>query len=180
MFFIQGVGIVNEYNKKVGTTIRELRKRKNMLQRELCRLEFADEICTVRHLHRIEAGKVAPTATVLYKLLETLGVSTLEFANLVDGQDMRNFQHDFSEIWDLWFHKQYERAIQLLETLKTKSYCNLANSIVRQALLLYDGLILLDVKKEVEKCLCVLQEAISITAPCVLKKNDCDFEFISR
>lgn len=116
---------------------------------------------------------------VLNQLLAVMGVNPLDFAHMLDEQSMLSFQNDFSEIWDLCFEKQYEEAILLLEILKAKPYCNSTNPITAQALLLFDGLLLLNVEKDFPECLNVLYKAIHITSPIIMKNGELNLEFIS-
>lgn len=172
---------MSEYNKRVGAEIRRLRKQKNISQIDLCKSDsYLGRICDRRTLIRVENGETAATPAILNKLLAALRVSPLEFAYMVDGQEMIDFQHDFSEIWEMWFNRQHEEATRLLDILKTKPYCDITNPKVKQATLLFDALELVDVKKDIIGCLNVLHKAINITSSCIFEENEIDFGFISN
>jgi len=167
-------------NKKVGNAIKMLRKRLGLTQKELCKLASTSTyVCGVRHLRDIEHGRVEPGARVLALLLAALRVSLLDFAKMVDGEDMTNFERDFNEIWDIWFKKQHEEGLKLLGILKAKPYCDISLPLVKQHILLCDALVLIDIEGDNCGCLNVLHEAISITLPYLLKKSEFDYGFIS-
>ena len=130
---------MDDYNKKVGNAIRQLRKKRKMSQINLCNQGSKNELCTVRHLQRIEAGEVSPTAAMLNRLLSRLGASYAEFEQLAGDLDMLAFRRDFSELWDAGFERRLEEESRLLENLKAKPYCNPANPLIRQLILLCEG-----------------------------------------
>lgn len=170
---------MHEHDIKIGNTIRQLRERKNMSQAELCKPDFADKICSMRHLSRIENGETTPHPRTLYRLLEGLGVSLSEFTHLIAEPDIANFQHDFSEIWDLLFEKRYEKAASLLDALKTKPYCNIDNPLIEQALLMCDASFV-DAKNNNNGCLTHLHKAMRLTSPHVFENNELSHNYISR
>ena len=164
-----------DYKKKVSDTLQHLQNKRGLTQKKLCKQGI---VCSERHLRRILNGDVEPSPTVLDGLLEVLGVSLPEFTQLVYGEDMLLFQHDFSEIWDLLFMRKYEEADLLLAALKAKPYCNTSNPAIAQALLMHDG-VLMNLKENFHESNRILYEAICMTSAGVLQKGEPNPEFVA-
>ena len=71
-------------NITVGGIIRVLRRERGLTQAMLSRGGKADEICSERHLRRIESGDTEPAPFILYKLVKALGVSMTEFVLMLE------------------------------------------------------------------------------------------------
>ena len=159
----------NENTSKIGLLIKQLRKQKNLSQRALCRSE---EICTVRHLRKIENKGVTPTQYVLNQLLSVLGVDVIEFQAMLYGTDLRQFNSDFDELWEIGFSGDDEAYMQKLEELKRKSHCDLSIPAIKQTIMLCDANELSKIHKEHDAGLDMLYKALRITAPNILYKNN--------
>ena len=158
--------------KKQGETIKQLRKQKGLSQVALSKDGAINQICSARHLRKIENGEVTPSPYILNQFLQILGVSLEEFASLVYGQNQVKFNNAFIAIKDLFYDEKYAEASAKLDELKAAEYCNASNLLAAQALLFCDGVLLKNIENEYTKCLETQLVALKITAPEVASKNN--------
>ena len=96
-------------------------------------------------------------------LLKALQTSLAEFEERVYGIDTRQFDADFSKIWNQFFNGSYEKGEDLYKTLLDKPYCVLSKPAIRQATMLIETRLLSEVKKDFAQALQVGKEALGIT-----------------
>jgi len=163
----------NEYAKKLGVLLRKLRKQKGLTQKSLSKEDDpVDYICTARHLKRIEKGESVPTQHMLEQFLSILGVSFVEFHDMLYGNDLRLFHSNFDEIWNTGFKGNNEAYMQKLEVLKSKSYCDMKIPAIKQAIMLCEANVLSKIDKNHEASLDMLYEALRITTSKILSDNN--------
>jgi len=159
-------------NKKVGEAIKQLRKQKKLTHAQLSKSDNPSEtICSEKTLRRIEKGEILPSEAILNGLLSVLGITRAKFYNLVEGQDMTNFQNDFAEIWQLCFKGQLQDARKQLDILKLEDYCNTNNPMIAQAVLLCEGRLQADIDKDYQGCLNTLYNALRLTCPSIIPQD---------
>jgi len=171
---------MENYNEKVGRVLFQLRKQRGLTQKALINYnKTTSPICEESTLRRIEKGRHKVSPKILSMLLDALGVSLPKFIQLLDGKNLTDFNRDFSEIWDLWFQGQYEKGRSQLEILKTKLYCDTTVLSIKQAILLCDSLVQIDIEGDMPGCVNTLHKAICVTLPRVLKNGEIDCKFIA-
>lgn len=82
---------MDEVLKNMGQELRNARKERNMTQQQLA--DYTNH--GLRHIQRIELGKVNPTFEMLYVLVHELGISAdpLFFPDMADSEkEMRHIQ----------------------------------------------------------------------------------------
>ncbi|MCL2285337.1 MAG: helix-turn-helix transcriptional regulator [Firmicutes bacterium] len=158
--------------KSIGAIIKSLRTQKQLSQKELCKSGTLDQICTVRHLMRIEKGTHSPYPEVLNRLLSVLGVNIAEFQALLYDNDLRQFNNDFEEIWSAGFVNNHQAYNSKLEELKDKDYCNTSIPSITQALMLLEANAAFKVTQDHNVVLDMLYEALRITTSKVLSKDN--------
>ena len=173
--------ITDEYKKRLGKTLREVRKEKEMTVEEACVCaRTQEEICSVSQLRSYESGRVMPDMDILRKLVRGMWMNSVDFLERVANYDMFHFERDFEEIWDLSFLRQFNKASTLLEKLKTKPYCKRENKQVQQVLLLCEALFAKNIDADLPKANKLLCDAINITKPTVLKaSSEVDYKYVS-
>lgn len=172
---------MDSYNRKIGAALCLLRKQKGLSRITLSGENTPDKyICCVKQLGKIERGDVTPSVKTLNLLLTALGTNLVAFSHLTNPQVMIDFHRDFSEIWDKCFKGHYDDLTLLLKELKSKFYNEVENPIIKQAILLLDGLMMEKVNNNYHESLNILHQALYITAPNTLKKGKIDYAFISK
>ena len=166
---------------KVGIMIKHIRKSKGITQAELSREGTRGHICTVRNLRKIESGQIEPNPYVLNQLLSGLGVSPTEFVKMLYGEKMVLFYNQLEVMRNLCFEGKFEQAEKELEELKDNELFDRRNPMIKQSLLLHEGIVLKGLHSDYHNCLEKLCQALYITCPKMFKKeNKLDTDFIAN
>jgi len=148
---------------ETGHRLKVLRKQKGLTQKELSKNGKLDQICTARHLRKIENGEAEPTATVLGQLLSVMGVTVAQFTDMITHEKILDFNNAFSVVWGLMYDRKFVEAQEKLDKLREESYCDTTIPHIKQALLLCEGIIMRRLHGDVEKSDKILYEALKVT-----------------
>ena len=155
-----------------GSLIKKLRKEKGLTQAELSRRGEKNEICSERHLRRIENGDAEPTPFMLNKMLKVLGVSAPEFAQMLDDDEsVTEFFYEFSSILNLALDARYDEAGILFEKLKNNDKYNKSNPKIAQTILMYEAGVLRYKNGECQRSAEMFRKALCLTVPTVMPKK---------
>ncbi len=99
----------------LGIIIKELRKKKNISQSELCR-----GICSQSQISKIEKGIIYPSSILLYQLSERLGVDPNYIFALTQNKKLKYVENVKYVIRDCIKQKQYEELYEIVKKRKTK------------------------------------------------------------
>ena len=94
--------------KRIGSTIRQLRKEKKLTQAQL-----ADGIVTRNMLSLIENGSATPSLQTLESLSEKFGVSPAYFFNYEKGTKFKVLIDHEDEIKKAYFNQKYDKTLEL-------------------------------------------------------------------
>jgi len=155
-----------------GILIRKLRKERGLTQAKLSRAGEKNEICSERHLRRIENGDTEPTPFILNKMLKVLGVSAPEFAQMLDeDENVSEFFHDFSPIMELALDAKYAEAEVLLEKIKSNDKYDKSNPKILQYLIMYEAGVLKNRDKNFQRSAEMLRESLLLTLTAAAPKK---------
>ncbi|MCM2607170.1 helix-turn-helix transcriptional regulator [Rossellomorea marisflavi] len=141
----------------IGKKIKELRKAIGITQGEL-----AEGICTQALISRIEKGDIYPSATVLYRISQRLGVDVNYFFEIGSTE-----RHDYIKNVERLFHTyrfnlQYEDMIKLIE--KEEQNPLFVNNKENKQLLVWNKAIYVsEVERNKEKAVGMVLDAIKLT-----------------
>jgi len=156
----------------VGCLIRKLRKERGLTQAKLSRTGERNEICSERHLRRIENGDTEPTPFILNKMLKVLGISTSEFAQMLDeDENVTEFMHECSSIMGLALDAKYAEAEVLLEKVKNNPKYDKSSPKIAQYLTMYEAGVLKNRDKNFQRSAEMLREALLLTIPEAMPKK---------
>lgn len=160
-------------NVTSGSIIRKLRKESGLTQAQLSKHGQKNEICSERHLRRIENGDTEPTPFILNKILKVLGVSSSDFARMLDDDEsVTEFLYEMSSIWSLALDARYEEAAEILEKLKANDKYDKNNPKIAQSILMYEGSVVKNFHNNYELSAKMLYEGICLTVPSAKSKDD--------
>jgi transcriptional regulator with XRE-family HTH domain len=160
-----------EHAKKLGETIRQLRKKKGLSQVALCRANTEHQICSERHMRGIEKGRAVPSTHVLNQLLKVLEIGFEEFTSLVYGENLSKFEHKFERVIRLLFQGKNEQAQDKFSELKREYESKSDNVKIAQGLLFCQGVFTKIYEKDPVRSLFIFMDALSLTVPTLINKN---------
>ncbi|MGM0754095.1 MAG: helix-turn-helix domain-containing protein [Bacillota bacterium] len=141
----------------IGTKIKELRKVVGLTQGEL-----ADGICTQALISRIEKGDIYPSATSLYQISKKLGVDVNYFFEIGMTPRLDYVKEVERQLKKLRVKLKYDEIIEIVKT-EEKNPLFLKDETNLQLLYWHKGIYMIEVKKDRETALQILEEALSLT-----------------
>jgi transcriptional regulator with XRE-family HTH domain len=143
--------------KAVGNKIKELRKTSGLSQEDL-----AQGICTQAQISKIEKGDVYPYASTLYQISQKLGVDVNYFFDIGTTPRLDYFQEVFQQLQLLRRNGKYEEMMDIVKAEIDNPLFSQNNKNL-QLLLWHKGIYLYEVKKDLNKSVDTLKEAIHLT-----------------
>ena len=159
-------------NKIIGETFKTLRVQKGFSQRRLIYSNDNQHICDIRTLQRFESGTHAIRKEILVALLDKLGISIEQFADLVHKTAYSNFNSDYVMLWDLISRQKNNEAYMFFNEFKTKDYCDMSNLLIAQSMLFIEGILAKRIHSDLEKSKTCYYQAIALTAKEILISNE--------
>jgi len=150
-----------ELDIMTGKLIKEIRLEQGLTRKMLC--EMSIDMCTADHLGKIENGKTGLNTRTLYPILNNLNTRIDEFYIRLYGQGIQECINDFNIAWDLAYEKGYQVLSTFLDELKSKDY-DMSIPIIKQIVLLCDGIIHKNVLKEHHKAYEIMMKALLLTS----------------
>jgi transcriptional regulator with XRE-family HTH domain len=141
----------------VGKKIKELRKTSGLSQEEL-----AHGICTQAQISKIEKGDVFPYASTLYQISQKLGVDVNYFFDIGTTPRLDYVQEVFQQLQILRRSLRYEEMMDIVRA-ELDNPLFIQNNKNLQLLLWHKGIYLYEVKKELNRSVETLKEAIHLT-----------------
>ncbi|WP_110928360.1 helix-turn-helix domain-containing protein [Bacillus massiliglaciei] len=141
----------------VGKKIKELRKQAGLSQGEL-----AEGICTQAQISKIEKGDVYPYASTLYLISQKLGVDVNYFFDIGMTPRLDYVEEVFNQLKLARRNMNYEDIRDIVK-VEEKNPLFLQNNKNYQILLWHKAIYEYEMKKNVDKALSLLDEAISLT-----------------
>ena len=151
-------------NKIIGEAFKTLRVQKGFSQRRLIYSNDNQHICDIRTLQRFESGIHTLRKEILIMLLDKLGVSIEQFADLVHKTAYSNFNSDYTMLWDLISGQKFDEAYRFFKEVKTKDYCNISNPLIAQTMFLVEGILTKRIHNDLEKSTKLYYQALALTA----------------
>ncbi|EEM41800.1 Transcriptional regulator, Xre [Bacillus thuringiensis serovar sotto str. T04001] len=103
----------------LGIIIKELRKKKNMSQSELCH-----GICSQSQISKIEKGIIYPSSILLYQLSERLGIDPNYIFALTKNKKIKYIENVKCVMRDCVKQKEYNELYEIVKKEKTKIISN--------------------------------------------------------
>jgi len=157
----------DQNTNQVGSLLKQLRLAKKLTQEALAEKAHCDK----RTIIRVEQGQASPSVDTFRFILHALGTDESEFFAKLYNIDMRQFNNDFEEIWDLSFTNNHQTASTNLDALKDKDYCNMDVPVIKQAILLCEAVRQSYLHKNYITCFDVCCEALQVTVPNILAED---------
>jgi transcriptional regulator with XRE-family HTH domain len=142
----------------VGKKIKELRKNSGLSQEEL-----AEGVCTQAQISKIEKGDVFPYASTLYQISQKLGVDVNYFFDIGTTPRLDYVQEVFQQLQILRRSLKFEEMMEIVRA-EEHNPLFMQNNKNKQILLWHKGIYLYEVRKDLDKSVETLQEAINITS----------------
>ncbi|EEL58482.1 XRE family transcriptional regulator [Bacillus toyonensis] len=140
----------------LGIIIKELRKKKNISQSELCR-----GICSQSQISKIEKGIIYPSSILLYQLSERLGVDPNYIFALTQNKKLKYVENVKYVIRDCIKQKQYEELYEIVK--KEKNENNFESKENKQFLLWHEAIAIFMVNRSTKIALNLLNHALKLT-----------------
>jgi transcriptional regulator with XRE-family HTH domain len=140
----------------LGIIIKELRKKKNISQSELCH-----EICSQSQISKIEKGIIYPSSILLYQLSERLGIDPNYIFALTQNKKLKYVENVKYVMRDCTKQKQYKELYEIVK--KEKSENNFQSTEDKQFLIWYEAIAICHVNKSVKTALNLLNNALNLT-----------------
>ncbi|PHD06274.1 transcriptional regulator [Bacillus toyonensis] len=140
----------------LGIIIKELRKKKNISQSELCR-----GICSQSQISKIEKGIIYPSSILLYQLSERLGVDPNYIFALTQNKKLKYVENVKYVIRDCIKQKQYEELYEIVK--KEKNENNFESKENKQFLLWHEAIAIFEVNRSTKTALNLLNHALKLT-----------------
>ncbi|MBJ7949841.1 helix-turn-helix domain-containing protein [Bacillus cereus group sp. N24] len=140
----------------LGIIIKELRKKKNISQSELCR-----GICSQSQISKIEKGIIYPSSILLYQLSERLGVDPNYIFALTQNKKLKYVENVKYVIRDCIKQKQYEELYEIVK--KEKNENNFESKENKQFLLWHEAIAIFMVNRSTKTALNLLNHALKLT-----------------
>ncbi|HDR7893037.1 helix-turn-helix domain-containing protein [Bacillus toyonensis] len=140
----------------LGIIIKELRKKKNISQSELCR-----RICSQSQISKIEKGIIYPSSILLYQLSERLGVDPNYIFALTQNKKLKYVENVKYVIRDCIKQKQYEELYEIVK--KEKNENNFESKENKQFLLWHEAIAIFMVNRSTKTALNLLNHALKLT-----------------
>ncbi len=103
----------------LGIIIKELRKKKNMSQSELCH-----GICSQSQISKIEKGIIYPSSILLYQLSERLGIDPNYIFALTKNKKIKYIENVKCVMRDCVKQKQYNELYEIVKKRKMRIIFN--------------------------------------------------------
>ncbi len=103
----------------LGIIIKELRKKKNMSQSELCH-----GICSQSQISKIEKGIIYPSSILLYQLSERLGIDPNYIFTLTKNKKIKYIENVKCVMRDCVKQKQYNELYEIVKKRKMRIIFN--------------------------------------------------------
>ncbi|PGB03889.1 helix-turn-helix domain-containing protein, partial [Bacillus toyonensis] len=140
----------------LGIIIKELRKKKNISQSELCR-----GICSQSQISKIEKGIIYPSSILLYQLSERLGIDPNYIFALTQNKKLKYVENVKYVIRDCIKQKQYEELYEIVK--KEKNENNFESKENKQFLLWHEAIAIFMVNRSTKTALNLLNHALKLT-----------------
>lgn len=142
----------------IGKKIRELRKAIGITQGEL-----ADGICTQALVSRMEKGDIYPSATVLYRISQKLGVDVNYFFEIGSTERFDYIKNVERLLNNYRFKLQYDELIELVRK-EEKNPIFINHKENRQLLEWNKAIYIAEVENDKDRAISVLLDAYHLTA----------------
>ncbi|EJR54673.1 hypothetical protein IIM_01613 [Bacillus cereus VD107] len=140
----------------LGSIIKELRKKKNISQSELCY-----GICSQSQISKIEKGIIYPSSILLYQLSERLGIDPNYIFALTQNKKLKYVENVKYVIRDCIKQKQYKELYEIVK--KEKNENNFQSKEDKQFLIWHEAIAIFTVKKSIKTALNLLNNALQLT-----------------
>ena len=140
----------------LGIIIKELRKKKNMSQSELCH-----GICSQSQISKIEKGMIYPSSILLYQLSERLGIDPNNIFALTQNKRLKYVENVKYVIKDCLKQKQYKELYEIVK--KEKNLNNFQTKDEKQFLMWHEAIAIFMVDKSIKTALDFLNNALKLT-----------------
>ncbi|MGH1283688.1 helix-turn-helix domain-containing protein [Bacillus toyonensis] len=140
----------------LGIIIKELRKKKNISQSELCH-----GICSQSQISKIEKGIIYPSSILLYQLSERLGIDPNYIFALTQNNKFKYIENIKYVMRDCIKQKQYEELYEIVK--KEKNENNFEPKENKQFLLWHEAIAIFMVNRSTKTALNLLNYALKLT-----------------
>ncbi|MGE7873185.1 helix-turn-helix domain-containing protein [Bacillus paramycoides] len=136
--------------------IKELRKKKNISQSELCH-----GICSQSQISKIEKGIIYPSSILLYQLSERLGIDPNYIFALTQNKKLKYVENVKCVIRDCIKQKQYKELYEIVK--KEKKENNFQSKEDKQFLIWHEAIAIFMVNSSTKTALNLLNNALQLT-----------------
>ncbi|MFE6585856.1 helix-turn-helix domain-containing protein [Bacillus mobilis] len=140
----------------LGITIKELRRKKNISQSELCH-----GICSQSQISKIEKGMIYPSSILLYQLSERLGIDPNNIFALTQNKKLKYVENVKYVMRDCTKQKQYNELYEIVKREKNENNFQLKED--KQFLIWHEAIAIFYVNKSIKTALNLLHSALKLT-----------------
>ncbi|MFB6728372.1 helix-turn-helix domain-containing protein [Bacillus mobilis] len=140
----------------LGITIKELRRKKNISQSELCH-----GICSQSQISKIEKGMIYPSSILLYQLSERLGIDPNNIFALTQNKKLKYVENVKYVMRDCTKQKQYNELYEIVKREKNENNFQLKED--KQFLIWHEAIAIFYVDKSIKTALNLLHSALKLT-----------------